>query len=363
VRTPDNKQQVLFSFKSIDDRIPDDHPIRALRRLVDGILEKMSGDFDKLYAKDGRPSIPPECLLRALLLQVFFSIRSERLLMEQLEYNLMYRWFVGLNMDEAVWNHSTFSKNRDRLLEGEIARKFFDEVLAVAKENDLVSKEHFTVDGTLMEAWASHKSFKPKEEKDSDSNQSGGGGKNPDVNFHGQQRRNDTHESKTDHDARLFRKSKRVGAQLAYMGHALMENRNGLVVDVRVTHADGKAERQAAESMVSAISGKRRITLGGDKNYDADEFITNLRSMCVTPHIAQNDSGNRSSNLDKRTVRHNGYEVSQRKRKLVEQIFGWTKTCGTLRKLKQRGLDRVGWITILNMAAFNLIRLKNLIPA
>jgi transposase len=365
VRSADMKQQVFFSFKSIEDRIPQDHPIRPLKRLVDQGLEQLSRDFDGIYSSVGRPSIPPEQLLRALLLQIFFSIRSERQLVEQLEYNMMFRWFVGLNLDDDIWNHSTFSKNRDRLLEGEIAYRFFEEILAIAKRHDLVSQDHFTVDGTLIEAWASHKSFQPKEDVTDDNDQSkgSGGGKNPDVNFRGTKRSNVTHESTTDPDARLARKSKRTGAQLSYMGHALMENRNGLVVDARVTHATGKAEEEAAESMASAIKGKHRATLAGDKGYDSNELLRELRDMGITPHIAANTHERRTSSIDQRTTRHEGYQVSQKKRKLVEQIFGWCKTVGCLRKLKHRGMELVHSITMLNLTAYNLIRIRNLAMA
>jgi transposase len=359
------KQQVFFSFKSIEDRIPQDHPIRPLKKLVDQALEKLSKDFDGLYSRIGRPSIPPEQLLRALLLQIFFSVRSERQLVEQLEYNMLFRWFVGLNLDDDIWNHSTFTKNRDRLLEGEVAQRFFEEVLVMAKKQGLVSQEHFTVDGTIIEAWASHKSFQPKEGAgdDDDPPRNSGGGKNPDVDYKGQKRKNDTHESKTDPDARLCRKSQRTGAQLGYMGHALMENRNGLVVDVRVTHAAGKAEQLAAASMASAIKGKHRVTLGGDKGYDSDELLGELRDLGVTPHIAKNDHERRTSSIDQRTLRHEGYHISQKKRKLVEQIFGWGKTIGGLRKMKHRGLELVESITTMNLAAYNLIRIRNLAMA
>lgn len=366
MRSKDSKQQVFFSFKSIEDRIPQDHPIRLLKRLVDDGLAKLSKDFDRIYSRTGRPSIPPEQLLRALLLQIFFSIRSERQLVEQLDYNMMFRWFVGLNLDDDVWDHSTFTKNRDRLLEGDIARRFFEEVLAMAKGEGLVSQEHFTVDGTLMEAWASQKSFQPKDtvtDNDDDLPKGAGGGKNADVDYRGQKRSNVTHESKTDPDAMLARKSKRTGAQMAYMGHALMENRSGLVVDVRVTHATGKAEKEAAASMASAIKGKQRVTLGGDKGYDSDDLLRELRDMGVTPHIAANNHEQRISSIDQRTLRHKGYQVSQKKRKLVEQIFGWAKTVGRLRKLKHRGLDLVHSITTINLAAYNLIRIRNLVMA
>jgi transposase len=364
VRSKDTKQQVFFSYKSIEDRIPKDHPVRALKNLVDEALANLSNDLDLLYSHTGRPSIPPEQLLRALLIQIFFSVRSERQLVEQLDYNMMFRWFVGLNLDDDIWNATTFTKNRDRLMEGEIAERFFEEVLAMAKNQGLVSQDHFTVDGTIIEAWASHKSFQRKEESsDDDPPNNSGAGRNPDVDYKGQKRKNDTHESKTDPDARLCRKSQRTGAQLGYMGHALMENRNGLVVDVRVTHAVGKAEPTAAASMAAAIKGKHRVTLGGDKGYDSDDFLRKLRDMGVTPHIAKNDHERRTSSIDDRTLRHDGYHVSQKKRKLVEQIFGWGKTVGCLRKLKHRGLDLVTSITTMNLAAYNLIRIRNLMMA
>jgi transposase len=364
LRTKDTKQQVFFSYKSIEDRIPENHPIRALKILVDEALAKLSDDFGRLYSHTGRPSIPPEQLLRALLIQIFFSVRSERQLIEQLDYNMMFRWFVGLNLDDDIWNATTFTKNRDRLLEGEIAERFFAEVLAMAKKQGLISQEHFTVDGTIIEAWASHKSFQRKQEAGSDDDDtpsnSAGKGRNPDVNYRGQKRKNDTHESKTDPDARLCRKGQQTGAQLGYMGHTLMENRNGLVVDVRVNHAVGKSEHAAAASMASAIKGKRRVTLGGDKGYDSNDLLDELRSLGVTPHIAKNDHERRTSSIDDRTTRHEGYHVSQKKRKLVEQIFGWAKTVGCLRKVKHRGLDLVKSITTMNLAAYNLIRIRNL---
>lgn len=364
LRSKDIKQQVFLSYKSIEDRIPSDHPIRPLKKLVDEALAKLSQEFDRLYSTTGRPSIPPEQLLRALLLQIFFSVRSERQLAEQLNYNMMFRWFVGLNLDDDIWDHSTFTKNRDRLLEGEIAEHFFEEVLAMAKKQGLVSQEHFTVDGTIIEAWASHKSFQRKEgTDDSNDDPPSSGSRNPDVDFKGQKRKNDTHESKTDPDARLCRKSQRTGAQLGYMGHAMMENRNGLVVDVRVTHAVGKSEQTAAASMASAITGKHRVTLGGDKGYDNDDLLRELRDMGVTPHIAKNDHQRRTSSIDERTLRHDGYQISQKKRKLVEQIFGWAKTVGCLRKVKHRGLDLVKTITTMNLAAYNLIRIRNLMMA
>lgn len=362
MRGVDADQQELFSYKSIEDRIPKDHPIRPLRNIVDGILAELSNDFEELYSKYGRQSIAPERLLRALLIQVLFTIRSERQLMVQIDYNLLYRWFIGLGMDDKVWDPTTFTKNRDRLLEGEIARKFFDRVLALAKKHDLISKEHFTVDGTLIEAWASHKSFKPIEDNEQNRGNRSGGGRNPDVDFKGQKRKNDTHRSITDPDARLFRKSNSEGAQLCYMGNIVTENRNGLVVDVEVTLAEGMGERTAGKKMAANLpGGVRRVTMGADKGYDHEDFVRELRRLNVTPHIAQNESGYHTSYVDGRTVRHQGYKASQVKRKLVEQAFGWGKTVGLLRKVKHRGKPLVSWFTTFSMAAYNLIRVRNLV--
>jgi transposase len=370
----------LFSYISLEDRVPADHPLRPLKLLIDEVLERLSGEFDKLYSKHGRPSVPPEQLLKALLLQSLYTIRSERQLMEQLDYNLLFRWFVGLNMDDEVWNATTFTKNRDRLLKGDIASKFFDEVLVLARGADLLSSEHFTVDGTLLEAWAGHKSFKPKETDDKKGPPKAGGklspeiekavsvalgrpqtgenGRNKDGNFHGQKRCNDTHQSTTDPDARLFKKG-REGAKLSFMGHILTENRNGLVVDTRVTRATGTAEVEAAEAMLSDVPGDHRITVGADKGFDQRELVKRLREMNVTPHVAQNDT-NRRSAIDDRTTRHAGYVVSQRKRKRVEEVFGWAKTVGGVRKMKHKGLALVGWVFKFTAAAYNLVRIRNL---
>lgn len=381
MRGDDIRQGAVFSYKSMEDRIPPDHPIRPLRDLTDLVLARLSPEFDKLYVKHGRPSIPPEWLLRAQLLQVLFSIRSERQLMEQLDYNIMFRWFVGLGMDDAVWNHSVYSKNRERLLDGDIAKKFFDGVLELARERSLLSTDHFTVDGTLIEAWASHKSFKPKDDNDKTPPTGGGRsnpeieravssvlgrdgnarGRNRDISFAGQKRSNATHESTTDPDARLYRKSRQTGAQLSYMGHVLMENRSGLAVDTRVTRAIGNAEEAAAEEMM--LEQKKttaRITLGADKGYDSKGFVQKLKDHGVTPHIAQNDSGNRTSAIDSRTTRHEGYKISQRKRKLVEEIFGWAKTVGGLRKTRLRGVPQVDSMFTFTVAAYNLLRIRNL---
>jgi hypothetical protein len=299
----------------------------------------------------GRPSIALERLLRSLLLQIFYSVRSERMLIEQLQYNLLFRWFVGMEMDEEVWNHAVFSKNRERLLNEEIAEGFFQQVIERAKP--FMSDEHFTVDGTLIEAWASHKSFRRKDGKGKPPEAGG------DVDFHGEKRKNETHASTTDPDARLFRKSKGSEAKLSYLGHVLMENRNGLLVQTFLTEANGRAEREAAMLMAEAIPGGKRVTLGGDKNYDTQEFVRELRGMNITPHVAQNDT-NRSSAIDQRTARHRSYEVSQRKRKRVEQSFGWMKMVGMLRKVKLRGIDKVGWLFTFTGAAYNLCRLRNL---
>jgi IS5 family transposase len=293
-------------------------------------------------------------LLRALLLQVLYSIRSERLLVEQLNYNILFRWFVGINMDEPVWHATSFTKNRDRLLEGDIARLFFDGVVKLAKSKNLMSDEHFTVDGTLIEAWASQKSFVPKDGPPR------GDGSNPTVNFHKTKRSNETHESTTDSDARLFRKSSTHESKLAYMGHALMENRNGLVATARLTIATGFAEREAAIEMADEIAGVKQITLGADKGYDTRDFVAQLRERNVTPHVAMNTT-NRRSAIDQRTARHDGYAISQRKRKRVEEIFGWLKTVGFMRKTRHRGRDRVGWMFTFGLAAFNLVRIRNLI--
>jgi transposase len=358
MRGADERSNFLFSYLSPEQRVPADHPLRPIRRIVDAALARLSPRFDAMYTDFGRPSIPPEQLLRALVLQVLYTVRSERLLIEQLEYNLLFRWFVGLGMDEPIWDHSTFSKNRDRLLRGDIADAFFAEVLNEARTHGLLSDEHFTVDGTLLEAWASHKSFRPKDEEPPTPP---GDPKNPAVNFRGQRRKNDTHASTTDPDARLYRKGDGQPARLVYMGHVLMENRSGLVVDTEVTPADGYGERHAALTMVEALPGDR-VTLGGDKAYDEAGFVAELRHMHVTPHVAQNTT-NRRSAIDARTTAHPGYAISQRTRKRVEEIFGWMKTVGLLRKLRHRGGQRVTWIFRFTAAAFNLVRIRNLVYA
>jgi len=358
MRGPNERSDFLFSYLSPEQRVPADHPLRPIRRIVDTALARLTAEFEALYTDFGRPSIPPEQLLRALLLQVLYTVRSERLLIEQLEYNLLFRWFVGLGLDERIWNHSTFSKNRDRLLRGAIADAFFAQVLDEARGHGLLSDEHFTVDGTLLEAWASQKSFRPKDE---DPPAPPADPKNPTVNFRGERRKNDTHQSTTDPDARMYRKSDGHPARLVYMGHVLMENRSGLIVDTDLTPADGYGERYAALEMLEALPGGR-VTAGADKAYDYPEFVAELRHMTVTPHVAQNTTKRRSA-IDGRTTRQAGYAVSQRKRKRIEEIFGWMKTIGLLRKLRHRGGPMVTWIFRFTAAAFNLIRIRNLVYA
>jgi transposase len=359
MRGPDAQQAAMFSYVGLEERIPAGHPLRRIGALADRALRALSPLFAKLCAPGGRESIPPERLLRALLLQALYSIRSERQLMEQMEYNLLFRWFVNLGIDDPVWDVTVFTKNRDRLLQGEVAQAFFEQVLAQAREANLLSSEHFTVDGTLIEAWASHKSFKPK---DGSQPPPGDGTRNPTVNFHKQKRTNETHQSTTDPDARLFKKSKGTPALLCHMGHVLMENRNGLAVAARLTQATGTAEREACLDMIEEVGGNRRITLGGDKNYDVRDHVDTLRSLNVTPHVAQNDN-RRKSAIDRRTTRHPGHEIRMRKRKCVEEIFGWMKTVGVMRKTRHKGTELVGWMFTLSAAAYNLVRMRQLVPA
>jgi transposase len=357
MRGADEQPGSMFSYVSLEERVPVDHPLRGIRRITDRALERLSPRFGTLYVNFGRPSIAPEKLLRALLLQALYTIRSERQLMEQLDYNLLFRWFVGLGMDDPVWSATTFTKNRDRLLVGDIAAAFFEAVLIHADSQRLLSDEHFTVDGTLLEAWASQKSFRRRD----DEPPSPGGG-NPTVNFHGQRRRNATHQSTTDPDARLYKKACGREARLGYLGHVLMEHRSGLIVRATVTPADGHGERDAALRMIEAVPGRHRITVAGDKGYDTRDFVAGLRTMQVTPHVAQHTTGRRSA-IDGRTTRHAGYEMSQQKRKLVEQSFGWMKTVGGLRKLRHRGGPLVTWIFTFTAAAYNIVRLRRLLPA
>jgi transposase len=359
MRGHDEQTGHMFSYLSPEQRVPTNHPLRAIRQMTDRVLAKLSPKFTHMYSTIGRPSIAPEKLLRALLLQVLYTVRSERMLMEQLEYNLLFRWFVGLNMDDPVWDPTVFSKNRDRLLAADVAALFFLGVLDVAKEQDWVSDEHFTVDGTLLEAWASLKSFKKEGADDPPPSDDPG---NPTVNFHGETRTNATHASTTDPDAKLARKGAGKEAKLSYTGHVLMENRNGLAVDVTVRLATGTAERDAAFDMAAYIPGDGRVTVGGDKNYDTADMVEKWRGLNVTPHVAQNNKHRRSA-VDQRTTRHPGYLISQQKRKRVEEIFGWLKTVGGLRKLRHRGLERVEWMFTFGVAAYNLIRIRNLTPA
>src|SRR5262245_2587282 len=353
MRGDDQPPDSMFSYVSPEQRVPRNHPLRAIRQLVDEILDDLSRDFDKLYAKVGRPSIPPERLLRAQLLQVFYSIRSERLLMEQLDYNLLFRWFVGLDMDEPIWDPTVFTKNRDRLLTQDIARSFLRRV--VERAAGLLSDEHFTVDGTLIEAWASQKSFQPKD----------GGPDGDGRDVRGQQRKNDTHASKTDPDARLYRRSNQAESRLAYLGHLLIENRHGLIVDAIATVADGFAEREAATLMMHdqwQHTPDRRRTLGADKGYDDPQFVALMRELDVTPHVTQNLTRPGGSAIDDRTTRHDGYAMSQHARPRIEPAFGWLKTIGWIRKVKLRGLENVDWLLVFASAAFNLIRLPKLLP-
>jgi len=353
MRGDDEQQGAMWSYISPEQRVPEDHPLRPIREMVNVVLKDMSPSFSRIYSREGRPSIPPEHLLRALLLQVLFSVRSERMLMEQLNYNMLFRWFVGLNMDDTVWSPTTFSKNRERLIDAAIADKFFDRVLALAKEAGLLSAEHFTVDGTLIEAWAGQKSFRPKDSKGGDKDGSG----NPDVDFRGQKRRNDTHQSTTDPESRLYRKSNGTESKLCFAGHVLMENRFGLAIDGRLTEATSRSEREAALDMAVGVAGGR-VTIGADKAYDTRDFIEGLRELDVTPHVAAKI---KHGAVDGRTTRHPGYAISQRKRKRVEEIFGWMKTVALLRKTRHRGKRRVGWMFRFTLAAYNLIRIRNLV--
>jgi transposase len=358
MRGQDKQQSAKYSYLSPEQRVPADHPLRPIRTMTDQALAGLSRKFSGMYAATGRPSIAPEKLLRALLLQVLYTIRSERLLMEQLEYNLLFRWFVGLNMDEPVWVPTVFSKNRERLLDGDIAERFFGGVLKQAREAELLSDEHFSVDGTLIEAWASQKSFQRKDGCDVKPPDDPG---NPTVNFHGEKRSNQTHESTTDPDARLARKSGGHEAKLAYTGNVLIENRNGLVVDTELMQSNGTAERDAAMRMAVRIHGDARVTLAADKGYDTKEFVSEMRHMNVTPHVSQNVRRPGGSAIDNRTTRHAGYKISQQKRKRIEEVFGWLKTVGALRKTRHRGLFKVGWVFTFAAAAYNLVRMRNLL--
>ena len=359
MRGVDHQQADMFSYLSPEQRVRQDHPLRAVRAMTDEILGNMSPLFEAMYAEGGRPSIPPEKLLRAQLLQMLYSVRSERLLMEEIDYSILYRWFVGLNLDEQVWDATSFTKNRDRLLEAAVAKEFLAQVVERARLAGLVSDEHFTVDGTLLDAWASLKSFRPKDEQPGAPPDDPG---NPTVDFHGEKRSNQTHESKTDGDALLARKAKGKEAKLSYSGNLLVENRNGLIVDAELLEANGRAERDAALVMLEQVPGDGQITVGGDKGFDTQQFVAECRHMNVTPHVAQNTNRAGGSAIDARTTRHSGYAISQKKRKRIEECFGWLKDVALLRKLKHRGLFKVGWIFTFAAAAYNLVRMRKLIP-
>jgi transposase len=353
------EQSKMFSYVRPEQRIPADHPLRAIRSLARDVLKSLSHSLGKLYSHEGRPSIPPEQLISALLLQVLYGIRSERRLMEELDYNLLYRWFVGLEADDPVWDVTVFTKNRDRLEKGAIFQKFMAKLLEHEKVRPLLSDEHFSVDGTLIEAWASHKSFKPKDDQDGDG-----------TDFHGQKRKNDTHQSTTDPQAKLYRKANGREAKLSFMGHVVMENRNGLAVDGCVSEANGTAERRASEGLLKRLAKRkrRRLSVGEDKAYDTSDHIEALRKINVTPHVAQNDSETktgkrRKSAIDARTTRHINYRMSQSRRAMIECIFGWGKQHGTMRKTKHRGRIRVASDFLLNLIGYNLVRIPKLIAA
>ena len=352
MRGADVMQESLFTTVQLESFVPADHPIRPLRELFNTALKRISYLFDAAYAEGGRESIAPERLLRALLLQVLYGIRSERQLVEQTHYNLLFRWFVGLSIDDPVWNHSTFSKNRDRLLEHDVVPELFAEVVRMAGQRGLLSADHFSVDGTLIQAWASHKSFRPKDDGP------GGVGRNRERDFHGEARKNDTHASVTDPEARLYRKSANTAAVLCYQGHTVVENRHGLVVRAEVSHATGTAERDTALALLKSLPGKRRKTVAADKGYDVRSFVEGCRRLRITPHVAAKDKG---SAMDQRTLRHAGYAISQVKRKRVEEPFGWMKLIAQLRQVKQRGKAQVGTLFQMGMMGWNLIRMRNLL--
>jgi transposase len=359
MRGQDRQQSSMFSYLSPEQRVRQDHPLRAIRRMADQALCNMSERFDEMYAKTGRPSIPPEKLLRAQLIQMLYSVRSERLLMEEIDYSVLYRWFVGMNLDEPVWDVTVFTKNRDRLLDGDVAREFLMEVVRQAQAKNLTSDEHFTVDGTLIEAWASLKSFHRRGEKQTPPDDPG----NPTVDFHGETRANDTHESTTDPDALLARKGGGKEAKLSYNGNLLIENRHGLIVTTEVFQANGTAERDAALVMLEQIPGTHRVTVGADKGYDTKDFVAECRNLRVTPQVAQNTKRNGGSAIDARTTRHAGYAISQQKRKRIEESFGWLKTIALMRKVRHRGVFKVGWVFTFAAAAYNLVRMRNLLAS
>jgi len=357
MRGDDQQQNHIFSYLSPEEPVRKDHPLRAIRVMVDEVLQQLSRRFDAMYAKVGRPSIAPEKLLRAQLLQMLYSIRSERLLMEEMDYNLLFRWFVGLNADDAVWDATVFTKNRDRLLEGDVAKEFLAYVVEQAGAKGLASDEHFTIDGTLLEAWAGAKSFQPKDKQPSPPPDDPG---NPTANFRGERRSNETHASKTDPESLLAKKGEGKESKLSYTGNLLVENRNGLIVDAEVFQANGTAERDAALVMWEKLPGTQPVTVGGDKGFDTRDFVKECRNLRVTPHVAQNHARPGGSAIDARTTRHAGYAVSQRKRKRIEECFGWLKTIALMRKVRHRGVRRVHWIFTFACAAYNLVRMRNL---
>jgi transposase len=359
MRGQDNQQSDMFSYLSPEQRVRADHPLRAIRAMADLALWSMSSRFDEMYSQTGRPSIPPEKLLRAQLIQMLYSVRSERLLMEEIDYSVLFRWFVGMNLDEPVWDVTVFTKNRDRLLDGDVAREFLCEVVKQAQEKKLTSDEHFTVDGTLVEAWASLKSFQRKDGKNMPPDDPG----NPTVDFHGEKRSNQTHESTTDPDALLARKGNGKEAKLSYNGNLLVENRNGLVITTELLQANGTAERDAALVMLEQLPGENRVTVGADKAYDTKDFVAECRNMQVTPHVSQNIKRSGGSAIDERTTRHAGYAISQKKRKRIEESFGWLKTIALMRKVRHRGLHKVGWVFTFAAAAYNLVRMRNLLAS
>jgi transposase len=364
MRGSDERSGELFSYVDLERRVRPDHPLRPIRELANAALAHLSGDFGVLYSGMGRPSIAPEMLLRAMLLQAFYSVRSERQLMERLEFDLLFRWFVGLGVDDPVWDHSTFSKNRDRLLAGDIAARFLAALLSEPRVKRLLSTEHFSVDGTLIDAWASIKSFRPKSERDGqDDDGNSGGGRNAPADFRGEKRTNETHASTTDPDAMLYRKGPGMEARLCFIGHGLMENRSGLIVDARLTRVSGYAERLAALEMIEPMADRSRaITLGADRGYDAADFVEELRTLKVRPHVAQNTCRRRSA-IDRRTTRHPGYAASQCARKRIEEAFGWMKSIAGLSQTKLRGLAKVDWTFTFAAAAYNLVRLPKLLAS
>ncbi len=358
MRGPDHQTGHLGGYMNPEAMVPRNHPLRAIRPLVNAALERLSPDFDQIYSPIGRPSIPPEQLLRALLLQAFFTIRSERQLIEQLTYNILFRWFVGMSIEMPVWDVTVFTKNRDRLLEGDIAYRFLRAILTDPQVGRLLSNDHFSVDGTLIEAWASMKSFRPKDGSVGPLAR----GRNGERDFHGEKRSNETHASTTDPDARLYKKAEGQASKLCHMAHVMIENRQCLVVDTRTTLATGTAEREAALAMIGAIPGQHRITVGADKAYDTADFVADMRDLRATAHVTQNDKGRRSA-IDGRTTRHAGYQVSLRVRKRIEEAFGWMKVIGGQRKTRYRGTALVGWMFTLSAAAYDLIRLAKLLGA